>query len=169
MQKTAEDTAKKEFEQSIVDEIVKISEVEYPPVMESEEIDGLINQQMRRWQTDEKGMEEYLRSIQKTAEQLREDLKPIAIKSIKQSLVLTELAKAEGIKIEQADLKNEIDGMVKDIEGDRREKLVEILTHPQNQANIASQIATRKTVARLTEIVNSTEKKEDKTENSETK
>jgi len=169
MQKNLEDAAKKEFEQNIVDEIVKISEVEYPPIVEHEEIDALISQQMRRWQTDEKGMEEYLKSIKKTAEQLREDLKPLATRNIKQSLVLTEVARAEGIKIEQADLKNEIEGMVKDIEGERKQKLFELLSHPQNQTNIASQIATRKTVARLVEIVNSPEKKEEKTENSEPK
>ena len=137
MQKNAEDAARKEYEQSVIDEVVKLSEVEYPPVMESEEIDALITQQMRRWQTDEKGMDEYLKSIQKTAEQFREDIKPMAIRSIKQSLVLTEVAKAEGIKVEQADLKAEIEGMVKDIEGERKQKLFELLSHPQNQVNIA--------------------------------
>jgi trigger factor len=169
MQKNAEEAAKKEFEQSVMDEVVKISEVEYPPVMEAEEIEALVSQQMRRWQTDEKGMEEYLKSIQKTAEQFREDIKPVAIRSIKQSLVLTEIARAEGIKVEKDDLKGEIEGMVKDIEGERKQKLVELLSHPQNQVNIASQIATRKTVAKLTEIMNSSEKKEENTENSESK
>jgi trigger factor len=169
MQKNAEDAAKKEYEQSVIDEVVKLSEVEYPPIMESEEIDALISQQMRRWQTDEKGMDEYLKSMQKTVEQFREDIKPVAIRSIKQSLVLTEIAKAEGIKVEQDDLKAEIEGMVKDIEGERKQKLFELLSHPQNQVNIASQIATRKTVSKLIEMINSPEKKEEKTESSETK
>jgi trigger factor len=169
MQKNAEDAARKEYEQSIIDEVVKLSEVEYPPIMETEEIDALISQQMRRWQTDEKGMDEYLKSIQKTAEQFREDIKPVAIRSIKQSLVLTEIAKVEGIKVEQDDLKAEIEGMVKDIEGERKQKLFELLSHPQNQVNIASQIATRKTVGKLIEMISSPEKKEEKTENSETK
>ncbi len=169
MQKNAEDAAKKEFEQNIIDEVVKISEVEYPAIIETEEIDAIISQQMRRWQTDEKGMEEYLKSIKKTAEQFRADMKPIATRTIKQSLVLTEIAKAEGIELKQEDLKAEIENMVKDIEGERRQKLLELLAHPQNQTNIASQIATRKTVARLTEIVNSNQNIAEKTENSESK
>jgi trigger factor len=169
MQKNAEDAARKEYEQSIIDEVVKLSEVEYPPIMETEEIDALISQQMRRWQTDEKGMDEYLKSIQKTAEQFREDIKPVAIRSIKQSLILTEIAKVEGIKVEQDDLKAEIEGMVKDIEGERKQKLFELLSHPQNQVNIASQIATRKTVGKLIEMISTPEKKEEKTENSEAK
>jgi trigger factor len=167
--KNAQDTAKREFEQNIIDEVVKMSEVEYPHIMEHEEIDALVNQQLRRWQTDEKGMEEYLKSIQKTSEQFREDLKPVAVRSLRQSLVMTEVAKAEGIKVEQADLKNEIEGMVKDIDGEQKKKLFELLSYPQNQVNMASSIATRKTVARLTELVTSSEKKEEKAENSETK
>ena len=34
MQKNAEDNAKKNFEQKVIDEVVKLSEVEYPPIME---------------------------------------------------------------------------------------------------------------------------------------
>jgi FKBP-type peptidyl-prolyl cis-trans isomerase (trigger factor) len=108
---------------------------------------------------DEKGMEEYLKSIQKTADQLRDDLRPVAIKTIKQSLVLTEVAKAEGIKVEQADLQAEIETMIKDIEGDRKQKMLELLTYPQNQVNIASSIATRRTVEKLTELLKSSETK----------
>jgi trigger factor len=167
--KNAQDAAKREFEQNLIDEVVKLSEIEYPVIMETEEIETLINQQMRRWQTDEKGMEEYLKSIKKTPEQFREDLKPVATRTLKQSLVMTELARAEEIKVEQADLQAELENMVKDIDGEQRKKLVELLSHPQNQVNVASSIATRKTIARLTEIVNSSEKKEEKTENSEPK
>jgi hypothetical protein len=57
--------------------------------------------------------------------------------------------------------------MVKDIDnGGRKQKLVELLSHPQNQMNIASQIATRRTIAKLTELVNSSNKQEEKTEDS---
>jgi trigger factor len=90
MQKQADEQSKRNFEQKIIDEVVKISEVDYPHIMEEEEIDSLIRQQMRNWQTDEKGMDQYLQSIQKTPEQFRDELKPIAVRNIKQSLVMTE-------------------------------------------------------------------------------
>ncbi|HSW58454.1 MAG TPA: hypothetical protein VLH15_08640, partial [Dehalococcoidales bacterium] len=109
------------------------------------------------------------KSMKKTPEEFRQDLKPVAVKTLKQSLVLSELARVEEIKIEQADLKAEIEGMVKDVEGERKQKLFEILSHPQNQVNIASQLATRKTVARLVELISSSEKIEQKTEDSEPK
>ena len=83
-----------------MDTVVEKSEVEFPPVLEEDELNNLINSQMRRWQMDEKGMDEYLQSINKTPEQLREELRPSAVRSLKQSLVLTEVARAENIKIE---------------------------------------------------------------------
>jgi trigger factor len=155
MQKQADEQSKRNFEQKIIDEVVKISEVDYPHIMEEEEIDSLIRQQMRNWQTDEKGMDQYLQSIQKTPEQFRDELKPIAVRNIKQSLVMTEVAKKEDIKIEKDDLRNEIETMTKDVPADRKDKLLELLMMPQTQANLASSIATKKTIDKLTEIVKS--------------
>ena len=69
--------------------------------MEEEEIDNLIRDQMRRWQMDEKGWMNIWRTIKRTPEQLREELRPVAIQSVKQSLVLTEVAQAEKIEVDQ--------------------------------------------------------------------
>ena len=116
---------------------------------------------------DEKGLDAYLKSSQKTAEQLRDELRPLAARSLRQSLVMTELAKSENVKIEKADLQAEIESMVKDIPEDRKQNLLNILTIPQNQVNIASSIATRKTVEKLKEIVQSPAVLPDNNEKSE--
>jgi trigger factor len=155
MQKMADENAKKAFQQKVIDAVVAVSEVEYPPIMEEEEIDSLIRRQMQNWQVDENGMDRYLQSIQKTPEQFREELRPVAIRSLKQSLVLTEAAKTEDIQIASSDIENEVMGMTKDMPDDRKEKMVEMLKTPQIQVNIASSIATRKTVEKLTEIAQS--------------
>ncbi len=167
LKRLAEERAKANFERKVVDEIVKISEIEYPPIMEEEEIESLIRQQMRQWQMDEKGMDEYLKSIQKTPEQLREELRPAAIRNLKQSLVLTEVARAEIIQVEKADLQNEIESMTRDVAADRKDKLVEVLSLPQSQVNIASSIATRRTIEKLAEMAKSPVENKEKTENTE--
>jgi trigger factor len=169
MQKAAEEKAKKDFQQKVIDEVVKLSNVEYPQIMIEEEINDLIRDQMRRWQMDEKGLDEYLASIKRTPEQLREELRPVAVKTITQSLVLTEVAKAENIDINEDDVKNEIETMTRDIAAERRDKLMEILMMPQSQANIASAVVTRKTVEKLAEIAQAPAGTEQKTENAEAK
>jgi trigger factor len=155
MQKTADENSKKAFQQKVIDAVVAVSEVEYPPIMEEEEIDSLIRRQMQSWQVDENGMDQYLKSIQKTPEQFREELRPLAIRSLKQSLVLTEAAKAEDIQIASSDIENEVLGMTRDIPDERKEKMVEILKTPQIQVNIAASVATRRTIEKLTEIAQS--------------
>jgi trigger factor len=164
MQRNAEEKAKKDFEQKVIDAVVALCEVEYPPIMEEAEIDNLIQQQMQRWRMDEKSMEQYLQSIQKTPEQMREDLRPLAIRSIRQSLVLTEVAQKEKIQIEKADIQSEVEGMTKDVAPERKDKLMELLNTPQVQVNLASSIATRKTVQRLTEIATAPAEKVEKSE-----
>ncbi len=164
---SAEEQVKRDFQQKVIDEIVSKSEVEYPPVMEEEELDNIIRSEMRRWQMDEKGMEEYLASIKKTPEQFREELRSSAIRSLKQSLVLTEVAHKEDIKVDESDIKNEIENMTKDVPEDKKEQLVQFLNIPQYQVNMASAIVTRKVVDRLTQIAQSTEESVNTTENTE--
>jgi trigger factor len=165
LQRNVEEKAKRDYDQKVVDAVVGLSEVEYPPVMEEIEIDQLIQQQMQRWRLDEKGMDAYLQSIQKTAEQLRNELRPLAIRSIKQSLVLTEVAQKEKIQVEKEDLQSELEGMTKDVNPERKEKLIELLNVPQMQVNIASSIATRRTIEKLTQIATSTPENAEKSEN----
>jgi trigger factor len=152
IRKTAEEKAKRDFEQKLIDSAVEQSTIEYPEILVEEETDQLIKDQMRRWQMDEKGLDEYLKSIQRSAEQLREELRPVAVKMVKQTLVMTELARAEGIEVNVDDVKAEIETMTKDVAKDRLEMITQILTAPQSQVNIASALATRKTLARLADI-----------------
>jgi trigger factor len=164
LKNNAEDISKKKFQQKVIDEAVKISEVEYPVIMEEEEIDNLVGQQMQRWQMDAKGLDEYLASIKKTAAELREEFRPGAIRSLKQSLILTEIARGEDIKIEKEDIDAEIEGMTKELPSDRRQQLMQLLTVPQNQLNVASSVASRKTLERLLEIAQSPSVTEVKTD-----
>jgi trigger factor len=169
LKKNADEMAKKSYQQKVVDEAVRISEVEYPVIMEEEEIDTLIRQQMQRWQMDEKGLDEYLASVKKTEEQLREELRPAAIRSIKQSLVMTEIARSEDIKIEKTDLEAEVESLSNNVASDRKQQLVDLLNIPQNQVNLASSVATRKTIEKLVEMAQSPVVTEVKTDNTEAK
>ena len=165
----AEDQSRKNFEQKVIDEAVKVSEVEYPVVMEEQEIDDLMQQQMQRWQMDDKGMDEYLKSINKTPEALRDEFRPVAIRSLKQALVLTEIARAENIQVNEEDLKKEVENMTRGMNDERKDKLIELFNVPQTQLNLASSIATRRTIEKLTEIAKSSGGTVEKSETAEVK
>jgi len=150
---SAEQKVKRDFEQKIIDEVVKMSQVEYPAIIIEEEIDQLIRDQMRRWQMDEKGMDEYLKTVNRTPEQMREELRPVAIRTVTQSLVITEVARAEKIDITPEDVKSEIETMTKDFVSEKKDQIVEWLSQPQSQINIASSVPTRRTIEKLAEMV----------------
>jgi trigger factor len=167
LKNAAEQNAIRVSQQKILDAVVGQSEVEFPPIMEEEELDNLISSEMRRWQIDEKGMDQYLQSINKTPEQFREELRPSAVRSLKQSLVLTEVAKSENIKIDEEDLTKELSIMTKSIPEQNREQFMKLFSSPRSQASMAAAIATRKTIAKLEELIQAPAGSAVKSENTE--
>jgi trigger factor len=164
LKENAEAKAKRDFQQKILDFLVEKSEIEFPPVLEEDELNNLIDSEMRRWQVDEKGLDQYLQSINKTPEQFREELRPSAVRSLKQSLAITEVAKAENIKVEPSDLNDEINNITKGIPDQNKEQFINLLSSPRSQASMGAAIATRRTIARLEEIVQSTSESTEKSD-----
>ncbi|MCJ7744141.1 MAG: trigger factor, partial [Dehalococcoidales bacterium] len=70
----AEERAKIEFEEKVIDAVAAQAQVEFPPVLVETEVHHLIDQRFR----GEQELEAYLKSINKTEEQLHEELHPIA-------------------------------------------------------------------------------------------
>jgi trigger factor len=97
-------------------------------------------------------MDEYLQSINKTPQQLQEELRPIAQKNITASLVLSKIAKEEKIEVTEDEVKNGISNMVRGISEDKKEEMVKLLDTPQNRQSITQSLKTRKVIERLTDI-----------------
>jgi len=101
---------------------------------------------MQRWRIDEKGMEEYLKSIQRH----RSSCAKISGFSYQESqtiLVLTEVAHQEKIESKSPTPKRTGRDDQRPY-GGPQEKIFEYLNTPQVQVNIATSIATRRTVGK---------------------
>jgi len=155
----AEEKARTEFEGRVVDSVVDLAELEFPPVLVEMEIDQLLNEQSRRLQMGGGGMEEYLRSINKTGEELREELHPIATKRVNWSLVLGKVVEEEKIEAADAEIDAEIENMVKDV-AESKDKLQKYLNNQQARESIRQGLITRKAVQRLVEIAKGSNKGE---------
>ena len=127
----AEDKARADFEERLVDAVVDITELEFPPILVELEINRLINQQLQRWQAAGRGLEEYLSSINKTEEELREELRPAATRRVNWSLVLGEIAEKEKIEANDSEIDTEIENMMKGA-GENKERLQQLLDTPQS-------------------------------------
>jgi trigger factor len=147
----AEQRAKEEFEEKLVDAVVDLSQVEFPPVLVDMEIDRLIEQQARWLQASGGGMEEYLSRVDKTEEGLREELHPIATKNVTRSLVLGKVAEEEKIAVTDAEIEAELKNIRQSASGDKDE-VKKRLDSPQVRDSIEQLLMTRKTVERLVKI-----------------
>jgi trigger factor len=153
-----EERARMDFEERVINAAIEQAKIEYPPVLLELEINRILNDQAQQLQLTGRGMDEYLRSINKTAEQLQEELRPVAIRNVTASLVLGKIAEAEKIEISEDDIKNGINNMSRSIGEEKREEMQKLLDTPQNRESIKQSLKTRKTIERLTEIAKNTEK-----------
>ena len=146
----AEEKAKEEFEERVIGAVVDQSQVEYPPVLVENEIDRLLDQQAR-WLQASGGLEEYLRQINKTGEELREELRPLATKRVTHSLVLGKIAEEEKIGVGDAEIHAELEKLAQSATGNKDE-VKKFLDSPQAHSSVEQLLITRKTIKRLVEI-----------------
>ena len=88
----AEARNRMELKQKALDALVEISEVNYPPVLEEEEITALLRDEAQRLGFRE--LAEYLKKSNKTEEELKQELRPVAKKRLIRSLVLFRISVA---------------------------------------------------------------------------
>ena len=148
----AEEKVRLDFEERVIEAVVDRTEVEFPPFLVETEIDRLLDQQLRHWQESGRGLEEYLASINKTEEELREELRSPATKRVIRSLVLGKISKEEKIEASGSEIDAAIEDMMKGAAGDKKDEFRRLLNAPQSQESIGALLVRRKTIQRLTEI-----------------
>jgi trigger factor len=148
----ADEKSKVDFEERVVEAVADVTQVEFPPVLVEVEIDRLFNRRLQRWQAAGGGLEEYFRSINKTEEELRKELRPLATKRTTRSLVLGEVAKAEEIEVSDSEIDTEIENVTKDTDEAKKDELKRLLNTPRSRESIKQTLMTRKTIQRLVEI-----------------
>jgi len=147
----ADEKARIDFEGRVIEAVVDQAQVEFPPVLVEMEIHRLIDEQSRRFQMQGGNLEEYLKSVNKTGEQLHEELHPVASKRVTQSLVLGKVAEEEKVEVDDSEIDAEIENMLKSATGNK-ENVQKALNTPQSRESIKQILTTRKTIARLVEI-----------------
>lgn len=168
LKENAEERVKRDFEQKVVTLLVDRAKIEYPPMLVDAEIDRLINEQMRQWQMDRTGLEEYLKRSNKTMEQLREDLRPVAIKRVVSSLVLDKVAEVEKIEVTEPEIDAETEIMLQNTDEANKDKMSEFLSTPDARQSIRDMVVTRKTIKRLLEIASVSTESDKATKKEET-
>lgn len=98
-----------DYEEAILQEVEKITSVEIPDILIQDELNRMLVSLQRS--VTERGLllDEYLRSQNKTVEQIKNEWKPQAEKNVRMELGLSEIARQEGVNIAEDELQAEID------------------------------------------------------------
>jgi trigger factor len=143
--------AMRRFEQQVLEAVVEKSKIEFPPVLVEQEIDRVIMERERELAARRMTLEDFLKSQQKSIDELRESLKPLAGKQIAISLVVDKVAEKEEVKVTAEEIEAEIQQMVQSA-GERGEEMAKVFQSPEPRLSIARSLAVAKTVKLLMDI-----------------
>jgi len=145
--------ADRELGEDAFEQLIENAErIEWPQVIEDEELDQALEEQDRRLQQNGLSLETYLSMQKTTREELREEHRPGVQKRLQRSLVLSKLVELEDISVEGHEVSNQLDRM-SILAGEQGADLRESLTTPDGLRHIAGDILTAKTRDRLVQIV----------------
>jgi trigger factor len=98
-----------DYEESILQEVEKITVVDVPEILVQDELNRMLVSLQRS--VTERGLllDEYLKSQNKTADQLKTEWRPQAERNVRMELGLSEIARQEGVNISDDELQSEID------------------------------------------------------------
>ncbi len=103
--------ARLEMEKKVMDALVGMSEVEYPPVLVEKEIDRLLIDEARYFAEGVAGLERYLKTLNKTMNEHREELRVEATQRVVHSLILDKVVDVENVDVTDAEVDEEVESM----------------------------------------------------------
>ncbi|MBN1368216.1 MAG: trigger factor [Dehalococcoidales bacterium] len=113
LKERAEERDRLDYEEKVIQAVVDVSKIEYPPVIVERETERLLEQQLQYLQMSGMNIEDYMKAMKKTPDDLRVELMPRAEKRVRQSLLLEKIAESENIEVTETEVDAEIETMVK--------------------------------------------------------
>ncbi len=151
-----------EYITSVLDAVVEMSTLNYPPVVIEDQINSMLQdteQRLRQIGID--SFETFLRQTNQNMEEYRERLRPEATKIARRNLVLSEIVKTENLTATDDDIEEQIKAMIGGGAGEDGEDgemaestkaLADMLRQGAGRTMIISQILTRKAIDKLASI-----------------
>ncbi len=126
-QKKAQAETKDNIHQAIVEELLKTTELELPETYVDKEIQNILTQ--TAMQMEQYGLDVRTLFTQDNLPKMRENARPDAIKRLKQTLILEEIATTEGIEVDPEALSIKVEEVKKQLSGRQidLERLKEVL------------------------------------------
>lgn len=146
-----------EYVTSVLDTVVEMSTLNYPPVVIEDQINSMLQDtEQRLRQMGIESFETFLRQTNQNMDDYRERLRPEATKIARRNLVLSEIVKQENLTVADEEIEEQIRTMVGvDVNEelpDNAKALTDMLRQGAGRTMIVSQILTSKAIKQLLSI-----------------
>lgn len=137
--------------EGLLDALMEQSKVDAPPVFVNREVEALIRGLGYEIQEQGFTLEGYLKTTNRTAEDLVAEFRPTADTRVKKSLLLAKLVEKEEAEVEDSEIEEEVSRMTRAYGQDRQILRDALLGNEQIREDIRNKLYGRKVVQRLLE------------------
>lgn len=148
LESNARNEARTALIHNALEQIATQGHVDFPPVLEDREVDDLLAAEAKRY--GYKNVEDYLQMANKSMEDIRTDLRPLAHERIVNGLILNRLAVEEGIEVSEGDVDSRIEELLAEVQD--KDRMRELLAAPSMRESIADRVRMNRTLDRLVAI-----------------
>ncbi|MBQ1690871.1 MAG: trigger factor, partial [Firmicutes bacterium] len=121
LQEAAEKNAENQMKDEAAEKVMAANEFEIPAVMVNDELDRSINDFAQQMAYSGLNLDMYFKYTNSNMEQLRDQIRPDAEKSVKLRIILQNIARLEDLKCTEEDLNSELEFMAKQYNTDPAE------------------------------------------------
>ncbi len=155
-----EEVALHRYHDQVLAAVEERSTLEFPPVLVEREVERLLRDEQMASGTGPgraaagPDVERYLRVHGKSEEELRQELRPLAVERVRRSLILTHVAEAENIDVSDAEIDQEVERIVSSA-GPRAEEVRRFFADADSRDALRRRLLARRTLDCLVDIASS--------------
>jgi trigger factor len=155
-----EEAALHRYHDQVLATLEERATLEVPPVLVEREVERLLRDELvtsgggAGRAPAERDVERYLRAQGKSEEELRQELRPLAVERVRRSLILTQVAEAENIDVSDAEIDQEVERLVSSA-GPRAEEVRRLFVGDDARDALRRRLLARRTLDRLVDIASS--------------
>ena len=138
-----------ESAEQLLDALLEQAEIDSPPAFVNRELESMIRGLAYDLQRQGFTLDGYLKTTDRSVEDLVEEFRPGAEKRVNKSLILAQLVKEEGVEVEDSEIEQEVASMTR-VYGQEKEVLHDaLLRNEQIREEIRNKLYGREVVQRL--------------------
>jgi trigger factor len=152
LQTFSDDRYRSDYVIEALDAIVAQASIRYPEGVIIDQINNFLNDFDQRLRQQGLTLRDYVRLANRTLEQIAEDYRPAAVRTVERGLVARTLGAAEGLTISADNIEEEVKRLIERAEEDKREQVRQLLARRDMVESVANDLLMGKLYDRIVAI-----------------